>query len=123
MKLPKHVLDLMGKKVKYCRAKQKEDGTTELFKGAGFITGIIIGASKRVQILIQDNDENKDKAWTLDPMCIDATDEEAKAYFEHHLRLKKIVEDHNAAQRVREQEKIAEVDLINAELFGKPLEL
>lgn len=123
MKLPQEVLDLMGKKVKYCRARPKEDGTTELFKGEGIITGIIIGASRRVQVLIQDNTENKDKAWTLDPLCIDATGDDEEKYFTHHLKIKSIVDEHNVAQKEREAEKIKEVDAINAEMFGNALEL
>jgi DNA-binding protein YbaB len=113
----------MGQKVSYCRAVQKETGESELFKGNGIVTGVIIGASKRVQLLIQDNTENKDKAWTLDPICINATDEAAQAYFEHHQRIKKMVAEHNAANVAREKEKIAEVDAINAEMFGNPLVL
>lgn len=123
MKLTKEVLDLMGQKVSYCRAVPKETGQSELFRGNGIVTGVIIGASKRVQLLIQDNSESKDKAWTLDPICINPTDEDAQAYFEHHTKIKAMVEEHNVAQKEREAEKIKEVDTINAQMFGPPLEL
>lgn len=123
MKLSKEITDLMGKKVDYCRAKQQENATTELHRGKGVVVGIIIGLARRIQIMVKDEAEDSSKAFTLDQLCVEPTDEDANAYFAHHVKLKTIVEDHNKAQREREQEKIKEVDDLNAQMFGEPLEV
>lgn len=123
MKLSNEVTSLMGLPVEYCRAKPKEDGTTELFTGKGIIVGVIVGASRRVQIMVKDDGENKNAAFTLDPLCINPSNNDAEAYFSHHKKIQAIVTEHNAAQKEREQVKIKEVDAINSELFGTPLEI
>lgn len=117
-------MSLMGQQVTYCRAKADETGKTELFRGAGIIVGIIIGATRRVQILVKDVTEgHADKAWTLDLMCINPTESDAQRYFEHHRQVKAVVDEHNQAQRQREQDKIKEVDELNYSMFGQPLEI
>jgi hypothetical protein len=124
MKLPEQVMELMGKEVDYCRAKLDEQkGVAVLHKGSGVIVGIIIGASRRVQIMVKDESESKDKAWTLDLLCINPTKQDADRYFEHHTKLQKLVSEHNQAQKDREQEKIKEVDTLNAAFFGDPLDV
>lgn len=114
---------LMGKKVKYCRAKVDDKNESTLFRGEGVIVGVIVGATRRIQIMVKDESEAQDKAWTLDLICIDPTDEDAAHYFEHHKKVRGLVDEHNKAQRQREQDKIKEVDDINAEMFGQPLEI
>lgn len=113
----------MGKKVTYCRATANDKGEPELFRGAGVIVGVIVGATRRVQIMVKDAETDANKAWTLDLLCINPTDEGAAAYFEHHKKVRKLVDDHNQAQRDREAEKIKEVDEINYGMFGPPLEI
>lgn len=113
----------MGKKVNYCRAKPGDDGKAKLFKSEGIIVGIIIAATKRVQIMVRDSKDKADAAISLDLMCINPTKDEADAYFAHHKKLKGIVEEHNEAQKNREQEKIKEVDTINYAFFGQPLDV
>lgn len=113
----------MGKKVNYCRAKPGEDGKTKLFKSDGIIVGIIIAATKRIQIMVRDSKEKDGAAISLDLMCINPTNNEADAYFAHHKKLKSIVEEHNEAQKTREQEKIKEVDIFNHAFFGQPLDV
>lgn len=121
MHLAKQVKNLMGQKVEYCRARAGEDGKPELFRGTGIVVGVIIGVSKRIQIMVRDDSEDASKAWTLDTMCIDPTEQDAERYFEHHKNLKAIVEEHNQSQKDRETAKIKEVDDINNEFFGQPL--
>jgi len=121
MEVPKEVQELLGKSVSYCRTKPTESGGSELFIGKGTITGIIIGASKRIQFLVQDLTEGKDKAWTIDPICINPKPSDADSYFAHHLNLKNIVDEHNKSQKEREQQKIKEVDDLNHSFFGQPL--
>lgn len=123
MQLSQEVTNLMGQKVKYCRAKPTEAGLPELHRGEGFIVGVIIGACRRVQIMVKDDSESKDKAWTLDLMCINPTENEAQKYFEHHKKIRALVDNHNMEQRVREQDKIKEVDELNYAMFGQPLEI
>lgn len=123
MELHKEVTKLMGQKVDYCRAKPKEDGTTELFRGKGIVVGVIIGAARRIQIMVKDIDTDKNAAISLDTMCINPTKHEAKKYFDHHLKVKALVEQHNLAQKKREDDKIKEVDVINAKMFGPMLEV
>lgn len=123
MELHPEVTKLMGQKAKYCRAKLGDDGKTKLFIGEGIIVGVIIGTSRRIQIMIRDDKEKTDAAFSLDLLCINPTDADAKAYFEHHKSLKKIVNDHNEAQQAREKVKIKEVDDINADFFGRPLDV
>lgn len=113
--------EVLGKKVTYCRAKAVDNAPHEMHKGEGIVTGIIIGATKRVQLLIQDKEEGKDKAWTLDELCVLPSDEDSEAYFAHHKRIKTIVDEHNQSLKDREQEKIKEVDEINYAIFGQPL--
>lgn len=123
MELNKEVTSLMGQKVKYCRAKPTEAGETELYMGDGIIVGIIIGASRRVQVMVKDTAEEKNQAISLEPICINPTEAEASAYFEHHKKIKSLVDEHNVAQRTREAEKIKEVDEINVAMFGPMLEV
>lgn len=113
----------MGKKVTYCRAKPNEQGQPELQRGNGIIVGIIVGVTKRIQVLVKDDDAAADKAWTLDLMCVNPTEAQAQEYFEHHKKVKALVDEHNAAQRQREQDKIKEVDALNYAMFGQPLEI
>lgn len=124
MELNKQVTKLMGQKVAYCRARPKEGSTTgetELYYGKGIIVGVIIGASRRIQVMVKDEAENKSAALSLDLVCIDPTKADAERYFEHHLKVKAMVAEHNVAQSQREQEKIKEVDELNAEMFGAML--
>jgi hypothetical protein len=123
MLLPKEVTELMGQKVKYCRAKPDEKGQPELHRGQGVIVGIIIGVTRRVQIMVKDEDVAADKAWTLDLMCVNPSEADAQRYFEHHKNLRRMVDEHNAAQKQREADKIKEVDEINYAMFGQPLEI
>lgn len=123
MDLHKEVTELMGKKVKYCRAKANDEGKPTLFKGEGLVVGVIIGATRRIQIMVKDLTEEKNTAISLDLMCINPTEAEAQEYFSHHKKLKAIVEDHNKAQQEREKEKIKEVDDFNYAFFGQPLDI
>ena len=123
MELSQEVKSLMGQKVEYCRAKPGEDGNLVLMRGVGVIVGVIVGATRRVQIMVKDDSEDTSKAWTLDLMCINPTEEDAQRYFEHHKGLKVIVDEHNQAQKDREQAKIKEVDELNYAMFGQPLEI
>lgn len=126
MELNKEVTKLMGEKVTYCRAKPKEGSATaetELFYGKGIVVGVIIGVARRIQIMVKDDTEDKSKAISLDLVCINPTKADAERYFEHHLKVKAIVAEHNLAQQQREQDKIEEVDDLNAEMFGGMLEV
>lgn len=123
MKLNTDVTSLMGLPVEYCRAKADEKGASELHRGKGVIVGVIVGASRRIQVMVKDDSSDKNSAFTLDPVCINPSNADADAYFSHHQKIKAIVEEHNAAQRTREAEKIKEVDDINAKMFGPPLEI
>ena len=123
MKLNRQAMELMGKKVDYCRTAAGEKGEPVLFRGKGVIVGIIIGVTKRIQIMVKDADTEQNKAYTLDLLCIDPTEEDAQAYFEHNQKIRAIVDEHNVAQKEREQEKIKEVDDLNYKFFGEPLEI
>lgn len=123
MYLSKDVRSLIAKKVDYCRVVPKEDGSSELYQGKGIIVGVVIGVSRRIQIMVKDADEQKNQAFTLDIMCINPSEDDAKRYFEHQQAIKKLVDVHNITQKAREQEKINEVDAMNAEMFGPPLEV
>ena len=123
MELSQEVKSLMGQKVDYCRAITGEDGAPALLRGTGIIVGIIIGAARRVQIMVKDDSEDKNKAWTLDLLCINPTDADCETYFEHHKKIRAMVDEHNQAQKDREAEKIKEVDEINCAMFGQPLEV
>ena len=123
MELSKEVTGLMGQKVTYCRAKPGEDGKPELYRGNGVIVGIIVGVTRRVQIMVKDDEQDKNQAFTLDLMCVNPTESDAQKYFEHHRKVRALVDEHNQAQRDREQEKIKEVDELNYGMFGQPLEI
>lgn len=123
MKLSKEIISLMGQKVEYCRAAPGEDGKPVLTRGNGIVVGVIIGASRRIQIMVKDESANKDAAWTLDLRCVNPTDDEAAQYWDHHQNIHTIVAEHNQAQRDREQEKIKEIDEINYVFFGQPLDV
>ena len=122
MQLSKEVTDLMGQKVEYVRAKLGEDGQPSLLRSTGIIVGIIIGATRRIQIMVKDDSEDTSKAWTLDLMCINPTLKDAERYFEHHKKLKAVVEEHNQSQKDRETAKIKEVDDLNYAFFGQPID-
>lgn len=123
MELSKDVIKLMGQKVKYCRAKPNEKGEAELYRGNGVVVGVIIGAARRIQIMVKDAADEKNQAVSLDLLCIDPSESAAQKYFAHHKKVKALVDEHNVAQRAREAEKIKEVDDLNAEMFGAMLEV
>ena len=125
MELSNEVTRLMGQKVTYCRAKAAENGQPELMHGTGIIVGVIVGASRRVQIMVKDHEVDKNQAWTLDLMCVNPTDADATAYFDHHKKLRTLVEQHNAITRQRQQAgiKSRDYDGLNYAMFGQPLEI
>ena len=78
--MTKKNLPSLGEKVRFIRIKPAADGKpAELIKGDGVIVGLIIGITKRVQVMVKDNDTALNKAWTLEPFCINPTDEDANA--------------------------------------------
>lgn len=114
----------MGEKVTFCRIKPAADGKkAELIRGEGIIVGHIIGITRRVQFMVKDGDTLQNKAWTLEPYCINPTESEAQKYLDHHTKLQGVVDDFNArAENVIKQGN-AEVDHLNAEMFGKPMDI
>ena len=123
MQLSKEITNLMGQKVEYCRATPGEDGKPVLYQGKGVIVGVIVGATRRIQIMVKDESVSNNQAWTLDLRCINPTAAEAEEYFEHNKKIRQLVDEHNQAQKDREHAKIKEVDEFNYAFFGQPLEI
>lgn len=117
-------LPALGEKVSFCRIKPAGDGQpAELIKGEGTIVGHIIGITRRIQVMVKDGDTSANKAWTLEPFCINPTDDEAKAYLAHHGQLQSLVDDFNKrAERVIADGNAA-VDEHNAVMFGPPMDI
>lgn len=114
----------LNEKVKFCRIKAGEGGAVdELVRGEGTVIGVIIGTAKRPNVMVKDAETSLNKAWTLEPMCINPTDEQAQEYFQHRQKLNGVVKEFNdKAQAVINDGNIA-VDAMNANIFGQPLEI
>lgn len=123
MQLSQEVTNLMGQKVDYVRIGVDEKGQPEPRYGKGIIVGVIVGVSRRIQIMVKDEIGEENKAYTLDLMCVNPSEEAVASYLEHHKKVRALVEQHNQDQKDREQAKIKEVDEINCEMFGPPLEV
>lgn len=122
--MPQKELPPLGEKVRFCRIKPAGDGKpAELIKGEGVVVGHIIGITRRLQVMVKDGDTSSNKAWTLEPFCINASDESAAAYLEHHNKLQGVVDDYNDRAAKAGAEGNAAVDALNVEMFGPPLEI
>lgn len=114
----------LGEKVSFCRIKPAGDGKpAELIKGEGIIVGHIIGITRRVQVMVKDGDTSANKAWTLEPFCINPTDDEAQAYLTHHTQLQSLVDDFNARAQKVIADGNAAVEEHNAVMFGPPMDI
>lgn len=114
----------LGEKVSFCRIKPAGDGQgAELIRGKGIIVGHIIGITRRVQVMVKDSDTSANKAWTLEPFCINPTEDEAQAYLAHHAKLQATVDLFNERAQKVITEGNAAVDKINEEMFGPPMDI
>lgn len=122
--MPQKALPPLGEKVHFCRIKPAGDGKpAELIKGEGIVVGHIIGITRRLQVMVKDGDTSANKAWTLEPFCINPTDDEAQAYLAHHGQLQSVVDDFNSRAQRAISDGNAAVEEHNAVMFGPPLEI
>src|SRR5580693_8444525 len=122
--MTKKNLPPLGEKVNFCRIKPAGDGMpAELIKGEGIVVGHIIGITRRVQIMVKDGDTSANKAWTLEPFCINPTEDEAQAYLAHHMQLQSLVYDFNKRAQNVIADGNAAVDEHNAVMFGPPMDI
>lgn len=109
----------LGQTVKYVRIKPKDatNPQAELIHGEGVIVGHIIGVSKRENYMVKE----AGTAFNLDAFAINPTPAEASQYLEHHKKIQKIVDDHNAhvESQITMVNKL--IDEHNAEMFGPPV--
>lgn len=114
----------LGEKVTFCRVKPGGGGQpAELIKGEGIIVGHIIGITRRVQVMVKAGDTSANKAWTLEPFCINPTDDEAQAYLQHHMQLQSLVDDFNNRAQKAIADGNAAVDEHNVAMFGPPMDI
>lgn len=117
-------LPTLGEKVNFVRIKPADNGApAELIKGEGTVVGLIIGITRRVQVMVKDAETSANKAWTLEPFCINPSDEDANAYIDHHMKLQAAVDKFNAEAQACVTAGNIEVDQLNAEMFGPPMEI
>lgn len=117
-------LPALGDKVKFVRIQNGEAGKEDvLVHGEGTVVGLIIGIQKRVNVMVKDSETSLNKAWTLEPMCINPEVTTAAAYFQHRQRISQMVKEINDKSAAVIEEGNQAIDRVNAEMFGEPLEL
>lgn len=122
--MTKKNLPELAQKVKYVRIKPAADGApAELIHGEGTVVGLIIGIQQRVQVLVKEDGSPQNKAWTLEPFCINPTEREAEEYLSHHVKLQIVVDEYNKSSQAAIDAGNTEVDRLNAKMFGEPLVL
>src|SRR5579863_8999442 len=67
----------------------------EIIRGKGVVVGLIVGISRRVQVMVKDSETSQNKAWTLEPFCINPTADDEAEYLEHHNKLQGVVDEFN----------------------------
>lgn len=117
-------LPALNQKVKFCRIQNGEAGKPdELIRGEGTVVGLIIGTNRRPNVMVKDSETSLNKAWTLEPMCIDPTELKVQDYFQHRQNLNGVVKEFNDKAIAVIDEGNRAVDALNERLFGKPLDI
>lgn len=103
----------LGQKVRYVRVKS--DGV--ITSGEGVIQAIIIGIEKRKNFQVKDGDD----AFNLEPMAINPTDDEERAYTAHVKTIRAMADDFNKRANELVQAGNAAIMNLNTEFFGPPI--
>lgn len=116
-KITESLPDLM-EKVKFCRIQSVDGVPDALIHGEGTVVGLIIGVNHRANVMVKDAETSVNKAYTLEPMCINPTPEAAQAYLDHRAKLNGVVKEFNdkATQAIADGN--AAVDAMNEGIFG-----
>lgn len=95
----------------------------ELVRGKGPIVGILIGVNRRINVMCKDAKTSENKAWNLEPVCVNANAATAQAYFDHRQKLNGVAEEFNkkAEQMIKDGNEA--VDKMNANMFGPALKI
>lgn len=100
----------LTQRVKYIRLSPEG----EPVRGEGQIVGKIIGINKRINYCVKD----EGKAYTLEPLALDCTEEEEAAYIAHAKKIRAVADDYNKRSQdiITEGNKV--IDDLNTEFFG-----
>lgn len=109
----------LGQTVKFVRVD--ENGTT--VEGEGIVGGIFIGPDKRPVVRVVETVGESKNPWNIDMPAINPTDEEKAAYVDHVAKIRKFADDTNAAHKQAVQDANAEIERMNTEFMGAPLEV
>jgi hypothetical protein len=105
----------MGQKVRYARVTPEG----ELETGEGVVVAKMVGIGNRLNYQIKDNG----KAYNLEPYALDATEEETQAYLAHVKVIRAVADEFNKKADQTIKDGNAEIDRLNTEFFGAPVEM
>lgn len=125
MKLPQDLLDLMGKRITFCRVKPREEGQeAQLVMGDGHFVGVILDPTNRLKVLARQlDDQGRPMSWTLEPMCINPSQAQVEAYFKHQQSLQVVVDNHNLGVEIAIKSCNKKVEEMNNAGLGEPMVL
>ena len=112
--------ELLGKKVTFCRLKANpQTGELERHEGVGTAVKVYLSEDRRIQVGVQ---VGKD-IFAVDYPAINATEDGKAKYYAHCASIYSISDDYNGQVRALTNKGNAEINALNNDYLGAPIEI